>query len=105
MSQITRSPLARIDLIEQYQWYAQQGDIELGERFLDAAELTFLDLLESPLKGAEYLSEEKQLQGIRKWQVQSPFGVILIFYRTDEKSINIIRVLNGYRDLLPLLDE
>lgn len=100
-----RTPLARADLLDQFQWYAEQGGTELGDRFLDAAEQTFGELAATPHMGSLYDSHDDRLSEIRKWRVNHPFEVMLVFYRVRADGVQIVRVINSSRDLPPLLND
>ena len=97
-------PRARLDLVEQADYLAENASIEVAEKFLGAAEQTIAHLLEMPRMGRvwEGLRPETQ-SSIRVWKVQC-FPKILIFYRPVESDIEVIRVLHGARDLPPLLE-
>ncbi len=96
---VVRTPLARLDILEQYVWYGEQSDTELAERYLDALEAAFNDLSESPELGAVRDYRNPALVGMRKWQARKPFDKNLIFYRVADESIHVVRVLYGNRDI------
>lgn len=97
-------PRARLDLIEQATYLAENASLETADRFLDAAERTAERLAEMPRVGRvwEGLRPETQ-RHVRVWKVEG-FPKILIFYRLDDSGIAVIRVLHSARDLPPLLD-
>jgi plasmid stabilization system protein ParE len=48
---IIKRPLARFDLIEEADYLEQTADLDVAERFLDAAQATFEELARMPLMG------------------------------------------------------
>ena len=97
-------PRARLDLVEQAAYLAENASIEVAERFLDSAESTIEKLVEMPRMGRVWESPQKEIgHRVRVWKVEG-FPKILIFYRLDGDGIQIIRVLHGARDLPSLLD-
>lgn len=97
-----RPPAIR-DLEAAYRWLADEGGIELAERFLNSANTSFARLLSTPGLGPPIESANLHLTAIRKWRVDG-FGNFLIFYRPDDDGIAIIRVLHAAQDWWGLLD-
>ncbi len=97
-------PRARLDLIEQATYLAENASSENAERFLDAAERTVNRLAEMPRIGRIWQGQQAETQkNIHVWKVEG-FPKILIFYRLDDSSVTVIRVLHSARDLPSLLD-
>jgi len=67
-------------------------------RFHDATERAFRLLAEYPAAGPRRLSRHPDLQGMRSWPITG-FRNYLVFYRTVETDIEIVRVLHGARDV------
>ena len=74
-----------------------------GLRFIPAARASFERLTEHPEIGRRYETTHPRLQGVRIWRVRG-FEKHLIFYRTDEQTVFIERVLYGGRDIERLLE-
>lgn len=88
---------AKRDLLE-LAWYIAQDNARAAERFLDAAEKAFTELLKTPGMGASRTFRNPRLKGIRMRPIPG-FAKVLIFYRPLGRGIEIIRVLHGARDI------
>lgn len=95
---------AERDLLEIADYYDQEGDLDLAERFLDAAEEAFRFLADFPEAGSPKDFTSPRLQGLRSWRVKG-FEKLLIFYRPSPNAIYIVRVIHGARDIPTLLEE
>ncbi|MEP7350980.1 MAG: type II toxin-antitoxin system RelE/ParE family toxin [Sphingorhabdus sp.] len=76
---------------------------EVAQRFIDAAQASFVALAAAPHLGPAVPTKLTDLAGLRKWRV-SGFSNVLIFYRPENERIRIFRVLHGAQDWLDLLD-
>ena len=96
-------PKAQADLDDTAEYIGRENP-GAAVRFLAAAEETFKQLLATPGLGRvrEYL--DPRLTGLRSWRVRG-FENWLVFYRPTDDEIEVIRVLHGARDLVPLLSE
>jgi toxin ParE1/3/4 len=94
---------ATIDL-EDHVNYIAQTDRDRAFQLFDAARQTFTALATMPGMGRVYESENDGITGLRKWAVKG-FKQYLIFYRYDDETIEVLRVLNAARDLDPLLKD
>jgi toxin ParE1/3/4 len=94
---ITRRPEVRRDLVGIAD-YISGDSADAGERFLAAAEQTFQFLAIN--RGVGQLCEfaDPACVGMRAWPVDG-FRNHLIFYRTTEEGVEIVRVLHGARDI------
>lgn len=101
---IERRPRARSDVIEQALFLAEEADQELAFRFIDAVDAAVRRLAATPEIGRPRKSGSARLADLRSWPVPG-FRKHLIFYRTGENSLQIVRVVHGARDLLRLLDD
>ena len=93
MGRIKKSPAARADLIDIWQYIADDSSAE-ADRFLDTIEDVLLLITESPKMGKR--KDELALQ-IRSF----PVGDYRIFYRELDagKGIEVVRVLNAAQDI------
>jgi toxin ParE1/3/4 len=92
---------ARSDITRNYEYLAQfNPDVAL--RFFDATRYSFAEIAHNPEIGSVYPVKNPRLQGLRKWQVKD-FRKYLIFYRVQETSIEILRVLQGNQDINRIL--
>jgi plasmid stabilization system protein ParE len=97
-------PRARLDLVEQASYLAENASLETAERFLDAAERTVARLAGMPRMGRVWEGQHPLTRNrIRVWKVEG-YPKILIFYRPEDQGISVVRVLHSARDLPPLLE-
>lgn len=103
---LTYRPRARVDLLEQFAYLAEEASVEVAERYFAAVEETCLRLARHPLSGSAYDSGVTRLKGMRRAPV-SGFPAYLVFYLpgTTPRSIEIVRVLHGARDIEHLIPE
>jgi toxin ParE1/3/4 len=86
---------ARLDLKSHWRYIAHDN-LPAADRLLDAAEETFKLIAESPDIGSQ--RSFRKLSGIRSRAV-SGFQNYLVFYRIQGKTVVIVRVLHGMRNL------
>ncbi|MBA4147444.1 MAG: type II toxin-antitoxin system RelE/ParE family toxin [Verrucomicrobia bacterium] len=95
MLHVERFPRAIQDLDEIF-IYLGQDNLDAAERFLTEAEKTIHFLKENP-----ELGRPRSFHGqseLRSWAIRG-FEDYLIFYRPGERTLQIIRILHGARDL------
>lgn len=97
-------PRARLDLLEQFLYLADQATATVAERYFMAVNQTCARLAKQPLSGTPYDSGVARLKGMRRVPV-SGFTAFLIFYIPRARSIEVIRVLHGARDIEHLFAE
>ena len=102
MSIIRRDEVLR-DLLD-LSCYIAQDSLEVAYRFLDAVEETFQDLERMPRMGTKREFQDARLSGVRMWRVKA-FPKHLIFYRSIEDGVEIIRVLHSARDIESLFSD
>lgn len=71
--------LAKDDLARIYHWYQFQGDMELAERFLQAADKAFQEITRNPEIGRRRNFRSRRLREARSFAVSKPFSVYLVF--------------------------
>ncbi|MGL5063208.1 MAG: type II toxin-antitoxin system RelE/ParE family toxin [Microcoleus sp.] len=103
MTEINKRSIVIKDLIE-HATYIAQNNLEVAEQFLVAAEETFKLLGKMPGMGKLSQFSHPRLANIRQYQIKG-FKRYLIFYRESQTSVEILRVLNGVRDLEAILDD
>lgn len=74
-----------------------------AERFLAAAEAAFTRLLEVPEIGVAREYQNARLTGPWLWPIPG-FERHLIFYRSFEAGIEVVRVLDAARDIAAILE-
>ncbi len=93
---------AEEDLVETAM-YILQDQPAASTRFIPAARASFERLAEHPEIGRNYETTHPRLPGIRIWRVRG-FEKYLIFYRADEQTVFVERVLYGGRNIERLLE-
>ena len=94
----TFRPRARLDLLDQFSYLAEQATPAVAERYFAAVDRTCARLAEQPLSGTLYDSGVARLEGMRRVPV-SGFGAYLVFYMSRARGIEVVRVLHGARDI------
>jgi toxin ParE1/3/4 len=84
--------------------FIQRDSPDAAIRFLDATEKSFQFLAAMPELGERQDFERKELAELRVWQVRG-FENYLIFYRTVEQGIEVVRVLHAARDIAAVFDD
>ncbi len=96
-------PAADRDLDDQAGYLASQAGLETVLRFYDAAGITFGKLAGMPGIGERWPSANPRLAGLRIWRIEG-FEKHVIFYRSAEGGIDIVRVIHAARDLGAVLE-
>lgn len=93
MGQVEKRPAARTDLIEIWQYIADDSPQE-ADRFLDTLEKRIELISENPEMGTRREELAKDLRGF-------PVGNYIIFYRPIDggEGIEVVRVLNAAQDV------
>lgn len=93
---------AERDSAEAACWYATQGGLAPGERFLAAVEAGVDHVSRHPASGSPRHAMPLRLEGLRVWQVDGfPY---LIFYIERDDHVDIWRVLQAQRDVPAWMD-
>ena len=85
------STLASRDLDEIFDYFTDRS-IDAGEQLIDDFNKKCRNLVSFPNIGRSYAEIDSSLRGI-------PLNSYIIFYRVSDISIEIVRVVSGYRDL------
>lgn len=91
-------PAAQLEIDHHAEYLATHADEVTAERFLDAVDETVANLLKFPGSGSFWVSDHPQLQGIRKRRIVG-FDNHLLFYRYDERSVEILHLFHGAQDI------
>lgn len=100
---IVKRDKAKHDLIDLADYLARD-DIEVAERFIDAAENAFHFLSGTPGAGALREYDSPTLSELRMWPIRD-FEKHLIFYRQTSDSIEIVPVIHSARDIEAIFGE
>ncbi len=103
-ARVTKHEAALRDLVEHYVFLAESAGLETAERFLARAEASFRELGRFPEMGARIDLRNAALLGLRRWKVKE-FETFLIFYLAGPSEVTIVRVLQGARDWLALIEQ
>jgi toxin ParE1/3/4 len=98
---IVRTPQAQQEIDDIAYFLAGRSE-EAGFRFLEAVEKTLGLVAGMPGIGTPYQSPDPRLQGIRCFRI-SGFAKYLLFYRSFEGGIEVVRVIHGARNLKRML--
>ncbi|WP_169979104.1 type II toxin-antitoxin system RelE/ParE family toxin [Tautonia rosea] len=99
---VRRRASARRDLVMNARYFAREAGFTVANRFLDAVETTLDQLARQPGLGTRYELESDVVGELRVFPV-TRFRKHLIFYRSIDGGIELVRVLHGAREIHPLL--
>lgn len=85
--------------------YLRERDPEVAQRFVSSVRTTFEHISHAPASYPRYESTNPRLASLRKRPLAGAFHKYVVFYRYDETSIDVIRVLHCARDIPRLLTE
>lgn len=91
MGRITRRPLAAADVLDIWDYIAEDS-IEQADRWVDKLDEKFKLIATQPLMGR---SRAELAANVRSF----PFGRYVIFYEPVEGGIDVVRVLHSARDI------
>lgn len=93
-------PGATADIVEHYRYYLiEQSASAVASRFVDSVRSSVYQLLPHPRMGAPVRGS---IRGLRSWPVQG-FEAFRIYYLEDEKTLRVVRVLHGMRNVRRIL--
>ena len=96
-------PAAQRDL-ENIGDYLAQRSMTAADRFSYRAAESFDILLSNPTLGSSFDFPNPALRGLRAWPMKG-FRKYLIFYRSQDYGIEILRILHGARDIQRILEQ
>lgn len=96
---VVRAPWFDQDILATAGWYAEQAGMDVADGWRQAVSDTLAKLARLGPRGRPRRFRSPQLRGIRAVTVEPPFQVHLVFYRADEATISVERVLHGARNL------
>lgn len=95
-------PKAVVDIVDHATYLADEVDMELCLRFMEAADSSFALLATEPEMGWHPRIRHASLKGVRMWRI-SGFEDMLVFYRPQPNGVDILRIVNGKRNLRKFL--
>ena len=96
---VSRSDWFVGDLEHYAAWYQHEASWDVAERYLRAVSATVSRLAETPGLGRPTRFSNPVLRGLRCFPAERPFNKHLIFYRSDESELHLVRVVHGARNL------
>ena len=100
--QVVFQPAARLDVVEIYQYYLDQGVPAIAERFLSAIECAAENLGAMPLAGSPKFFGSPALNGLRTWPITG-FRELRLYYLPSPDQVAVIRVLHDKRSIASIL--
>jgi plasmid stabilization system protein ParE len=85
------APAARQDVLDQAEYYRDQGTPDTAERWLLRTRQTFEYVAAHPGMG------EEVRPGLRAWRVER-FGQHVVIYQATPDQVEIVRVIHGAAD-------
>ena len=93
------SAIAMEDIALQMAWYLRHADESIAARYEKALRASFQRIAAAPSLGRVRRFSHVELAGLRSFVVERPFDRFVFFYRADDSSVIIERVMHGMRDL------
>jgi plasmid stabilization system protein ParE len=98
-------PKADRDIDDIAEYLADHAGLELAIRFLTEAYETFGIIATQPEMGWQCRISHPQMKLARTFRVSDRFKEYMIFYQPYGDRIEVMRVLNGSQDLVPLFGQ
>ena len=96
---VRKSECFLADLDAQYRWYAAEAGEKLAWRYLGAVDWTVQGLAQHPDLSRPRHFAHPELRGLHSFDVAKPYHRHLLFYRHDETTLGLVRIMHGARDL------
>jgi toxin ParE1/3/4 len=100
---LVRRPLANRDLLTIAFYLDDQAGAAIAERFLAQVEQGLAQLVEMPLLGSPWHSDNPRFQDLRIWPVRG-FRKYLLVYIASHECVDLVRILHGSRNIQRILD-
>ncbi len=97
--QVARASHFTADFEKQFAWYVERAGPDLAWRFQVALDRSLARISNQPDLGRLRHFRHARLQGLRSFQVERPFQKLLIFYRVEGDTLQVVRLMHGARDL------
>jgi len=82
--------------------YLAKSSVAVARRFNEAAAETLLQIQADPKNSIRWTSPKSRLQDLR-WKKVRGFKRYLIFFRESDEAVEVVRILEGSRDLETIL--
>jgi toxin ParE1/3/4 len=99
------TPAADQDAEAIAEYYARESGEDLVIRFLLALDQATEFIRRNPEAGSPRHFRNPRLKGLRSWPVLGFEDVRLYYLRREEKTIRIVRILHGKRDVARILEQ
>ncbi len=80
-------------------WYVDKAGPEVAWQFQTALDKSLAQLSLRPELGRLRLFRHPELQRLRSFPAEHPFDKLLIFYRTTDEMLDVLRLMHGARNL------
>ena len=97
------SEQAAADVVRAYEYLHDQASDAVAERFVARVDRTLSGLRRFPLMGRVYHVAGMN-DTLRCWRIDG-FDAFRVFYRLSDRSIDIVRIEHGARDLIAILHQ
>jgi toxin ParE1/3/4 len=91
-------------IAEQAGYLAQEADVQLADRFIEAVKDTTEQIQMMPFLGFNREFNNNKLKNVRVWRVKG-FEKYLIFYVPQKEIIEFVYLIHSARDYTKLFDE
>lgn len=93
------------DVTRQFRYYLVKLDLpEAAIRFKEAVRKTAKAISEQPHAAPPYRLRNPQLRNLRSWPVAG-FEAIRFYFLVEDKTIRVIRILHGKRNIRGILEQ
>lgn len=99
MHKVARRASFQADVIHQFTWYFQEAGENIAWRFEEAVNVTLVRLSQNPTLGRPRHFRDVRLQNLHSFQVTAPFERFLVFFRINDNTITMERLMEGSRNL------
>jgi len=102
MPRAVQRPAARRDFIIHYVYLAENGSLDLAQRFRQAVEAAYNELAEMPGMGAPAKVRRRKHARVRIWRIRE-FEEYLIAYKPRRGGVAIERIIHAKQDYRRIL--
>lgn len=98
---LRKSPLAKKEIASLARYYLAEAGLSVAERFAVNAERAFAQLAAMPEIGTRVGFRQPSYADVRRWHIDG-FPRLVVLYRVNFEFVDILRVLDGARDIYGL---
>ncbi len=92
---------ARGDMVRQFRWYCKHASIDVADGFMTEVDAEILRISERPRLGVRcrFPGMRARFRDCYFAPLDRPYDVFLLFYKFDETTLSVMRLLHGARDI------